>query len=163
MSGQFDIQELRRQATRDALLGVNNRNAEETSPLSPERFNQLIGWARVALCVPPDVALLLAFDQSAAYDGRNFLWFRSRFDDFLYIDRVVVADQYRRHGIGRMLYAETFELAARLGHARIVCEINVVPPNPVSDRFHASLGFQEVGRATVDDGAKTVRYLAAQL
>jgi uncharacterized protein len=62
-----------------------------------------------------------------------------------------------------MLYDEVFERARRLGHSRIVCEVNLEPPNPISDHFHAALGFQEVGRATINDGAKTVRYLAAHL
>jgi hypothetical protein len=148
---------------RDVLLDLNNRNAQETSLLTRERLDQLIEWARVAVCVPPDVALLLAFDQSVEYDGSHFLWFRSRFDEFLYIDRVIVADEYRRHGIGRRLYTEVFARAAELGHTRVVCEVNLLPPNPVSDAFHASLEFREVGQAAIDNGSKTVRYLAAQV
>ena len=163
MSKQFEIKDMLGQATRDALLLVNNRSAKETSLLTSARFDQLIGRAGVALYVPPDAALLLAFDQSADYDGENYLWFRSRFDEFLYIDRVIVAEDYRRYGIGRMLYAEVFRRAAAIGHTRVVCEVNLIPPNPVSDQFHAALGFKEIGRATIDSDLKTVRYLAAQL
>jgi hypothetical protein len=60
-----------------------------------------------------------------------------------------------------MLYAQVFARAAKLGHTRIVCEVNVFPPNPVSDAFHTSLGFREVGQAVINNGSKTVRYLAA--
>jgi predicted GNAT superfamily acetyltransferase len=157
----FEIEDLRGHPERAALLGVNNASAVETSLLTAERFDRLIDAACVALFVPPAAALLLAFEQSDDYDGRHFLWFRSRLKRFLYIDRVIVAETHRRHGLGRLLYAELFERAARLGHTRVVCEVNLDPPNPVSDSFHAALGFEEVGRATVDDGAKTVRYLAA--
>jgi predicted GNAT superfamily acetyltransferase len=135
----------------------------ETSPLSSDRFDRLIDWARVALFIPPAEAFLLAFEQSDVYDGGHFLWFRSRFDKFLYIDRVVVAGERRRQGLGLMLYSEALKHAVRLGHTRVVCEVNLQPPNPVSDKFHAAQGFEEVGRACIDDRTKTVRYLAVNL
>jgi predicted GNAT superfamily acetyltransferase len=84
-------------------------------------------------------------------------------DQFLYVDRIVVGAAWRRHGLARKLYREVFRQAARRGHRRVVCEVNVQPPNPISDAFHHSLGFEEVGRATDDGGAKTVRYLCARL
>jgi len=37
------------------------------------------------------------------------------------------------------------------------------PPNPVSDAFHASLNFHEVGRAAIHNNTKTVRYLLRNL
>jgi predicted GNAT superfamily acetyltransferase len=164
MSVAFEINDLHHEhSTRETLLHVNNASATETSPHSRERFDQLIDKARITLSVTPAAAFLLAFEQSDDYDGGHFLWFRSRFDKFLYIDRVVVSENYRRHGLGRRLYADVFKQARAMGHTRVVCEVNHRPPNPVSDRFHAALGFKEVGRATFDDGAKTVRYLAADL
>jgi predicted GNAT superfamily acetyltransferase len=144
---------------RAELLAVNNASARETSPLTDERFDHLINLARVATYIGPDAALLLAFEQSAGYDGGHFLWFRNRYDRFLYIDRVVVAQGYRRLGLGRALYADLFRRARELGHTTITCEVNLRPPNPTSDKFHAAHGFAEVGQATFDDGEKTVRYL----
>jgi predicted GNAT superfamily acetyltransferase len=144
---------------RDALLDLNNANARETSLLSRDRFDQLIGAARIATFVRPGAALLLAFEQDDDYDGGHFLWFRRRFPRFIYIDRVLVAHDHRRRGLGRMLYADLFARAHALAHTAVVCEVNRVPPNPVSDHFHAAHGFVEVGTATFDDGAKTVRYL----
>jgi predicted GNAT superfamily acetyltransferase len=162
MSSTFEINDLHGQLWRyEELRRVNNSSARETSLLSAERFDQLISSARVALFVPPGVAFLLAFEQSDDFDGGHFRWFRSRFDKFLYVDRVVVAEEHRQQGLGRMLYAEVFGRAIEFGHTRVVCEVNFQPPNPVSDKFHEALGFKEVGRATMEDGTKTVRYLAA--
>jgi predicted GNAT superfamily acetyltransferase len=144
---------------REELLRVNNANARETSVLTREGFDRMIAAAHVATFIAPGAAFLLAFEERDAYEGGHFLWFRSRFDRFLYIDRVVVAEAHRRHGLGRRLYADLFERAAQRGHARVVCEVNQSPPNPRSDAFHAAHGFEEVGRATLDGGAKTVRYL----
>lgn len=144
---------------RDALLRVNNASARETSLLSPERFDRMIGSASVATFIAPGKAFLLAFEQTDDYDGTHFTWFCSRYDRFLYIDRVVVDEEHRSQGFGRALYADLFKRAEELGHDCIVCEVNVQPPNPGSDRFHSAQGFREVGRATIDNGMKTVRYL----
>ncbi|KRR29187.1 hypothetical protein CQ13_38800 [Bradyrhizobium retamae] len=119
----------------------------------------MIGSASVATFIEPAKALLLAFEQTDNYDGIHFKWFQSRYDRFLYVDRVVVSEEHRSHGYGRMLYADLFTRAEKLGHNCIVCEVNMQPSNPGSDRFHSAQGFREVGRATIDSGAKAVRYL----
>ena len=155
-----DVSDLHdKRSTRAGLLSVNNASARETSLLTPEKFDRMISAASVATFVEPDAAFLLAFAQHDDYDGRHFLWFRARYDRFLYIDRVVVTERHRRSGLGRRLYADLFRRADQLGHANITCEVNTQPPNPTSDAFHANQGFDEVGSATVDDGSKTVRYL----
>jgi uncharacterized protein len=146
-------------AARAALLDVNNASARETSLMTPEKFDRMIASALVGTFIEPGAAFLLAFGQSDDYDGGHFLWFRSQFEKFIYVDRVVVAAPYRPHGLGRLLYADLFRRAEQLGHKHIVCEVNVQPPNPISDAFHAAQGFTEVGTAVIDGGAKTVRYL----
>lgn len=146
-------------AARPALLALNNRNARETSLLSREKFDVLIASASVATFIPPSDAYLIAFAHTDAYDGVHFLWFRTRLDTFLYNDRVVVAESRRRHGLGQLLYEDLFKRAEELGHSNIVCEVNSQPPNPSSDAFHAALGFVAIGEATINGGAKTVRYL----
>jgi uncharacterized protein len=149
-------------AARDALLAVNNASARETSLLAREKFDRMIAAARVATFVAPAAAFLIGFEQGDDYDGGHFLWFRSRYARFIYIDRVVVAAMHRRHGLGRALYADLFTRADELGHTLIACEVNVQPPNPTSDAFHAALGFMQVGVASLDAGAKTVRYLVRE-
>jgi predicted GNAT superfamily acetyltransferase len=146
-------------AIRANLLPLNNESARETSPLDAAKLARMIEAARVATFAGPGAAFLLAFDQDAAYDSPNFIWFRERFDSFIYIDRVIVGAAYRRSGLGRLLYEDLFRKAERLGFPRIACEVNIRPPNPVSDAFHERLGFAEVGTATSCDGTKSVRYL----
>lgn len=143
----------------DDLLRLNNENARETSLLAREKLDNMIATACVAIASEPGIAFLLAFAQDDSFDGGHFRWFRERLDRFLYVDRIVVGRGYRRLGLGRLLYQDLFRRAQLLGHSHIACEINVRPPNPTSDVFHASFGFAEIGTATIDDGAKTVRYL----
>lgn len=145
---------------RDALLALNNTHALELSWLEPDRLIDLVSRAFVATGIGRVDAFLLAFDQDADYDSPNFLWFRSRYPRFVYVDRIVVAPAARGRGHARTLYAELFAHAARAGHDRVVCEVNSVPPNLASDAFHAALGFSEVGAGTIHAGAKTVRYLS---
>lgn len=145
-----------------ALVALNNAHAAELSFLTPERFAALIEKAFLACRIGEADALLLAFDQAADYDSPNFLWFRERFGRFVYVDRIVVADEARGRGLARTLYERLFDRARAAGHARVVCEVNADPPNPASDAFHAALGFVEVGSARLP-GGKTVRYFERRL
>ena len=147
----------------DKLLALNNAHAQELSWLEPARLQHLVHEAFSARRVGDLEAFLIAFDQDARYDSPNFLWFRDRYRRFVYVDRIVVASSARGRGHARSLYLHLFEQAALAGHERVVCEVNSSPPNPQSDAFHAALKFDEVGRATIQDGAKTVRYLACPL
>jgi predicted GNAT superfamily acetyltransferase len=65
--------------------------------------------------------------------------------------------------VARSLYHELFAAAAQAGHPIVGCEVNVEPPNPISDAFHEALGFTEVGRASLLGGEKVVRYLVRRL
>lgn len=143
----------------EALLALNNDHAVELSWLTPEKLARLVAEAFIARRAGAADALLLAFDQDADYDSVNYLWFRGRFDRFVYVDRVVVADAARGRGLARRLYDDLFAAARAAGHARIVCEVNSDPPNPASDAFHAALGFVPVGAAQIHGGKKTVTYL----
>jgi predicted GNAT superfamily acetyltransferase len=144
-------------------LVLNNAHASELSWLDAERLAELAGRAFLGRRSGSIDAFLLAFDQDADYDSPNFLWFKSRYARFVYVDRIVVAPAARGHGHARRLYGELFDQARRAGHERIVCEVNVAPANPASDAFHAALGFQEVGSGKIHEGAKTVRYLLRPL
>jgi predicted GNAT superfamily acetyltransferase len=147
----------------EALLALNNEHARELSWLEPERLQHLVEQAFLARRIGNLDAFLLAFDQGDEYDSPNFLWFRARYARFVYVDRIVVASSARGRGHARRLYDDLFEQAIAAGHDRVVCEVNLQPPNPASDAFHAALGFVEVGTASVYDGNRTVRYLSKAL
>jgi predicted GNAT superfamily acetyltransferase len=141
-------------------LALNNAHAEQLSYLTAERLHKLVAEAFMAAKIGAGDALLIAFDQQANYDSENFLWFKRKFDRFVYVDRVVVSPAARGRGLARALYSSLFKRAEFAGHERIVCEINLSPSNPASDSFHAALGFQEIGSATIASGKKTVRYFS---
>ncbi len=145
-----------------ALLALNNTHAQELSWQEPPAFARLLAQACFARTCGDAQALLIALDQDADYDNPNFAWLSARFPRFVYIDRVVVDARARGKGLARQLYAALAEHARRLGHERLVCEINADPPNPGSVAFHEQLGFTPVGEALLANG-KTVTYFECRL
>ena len=145
------------------LLALNNAHSVELGPLDEKRMRHIVAQAFLAARMGDADALLLALDQNADYDSPNFLWFRARFERFVYVDRIVVALHARGRGLARRLYREVFAQAARAGHDRVFCEVNSQPPNPLSDALHAALGFTQIGAGSTHGGAKIVRYLVRTL
>jgi predicted GNAT superfamily acetyltransferase len=145
-----------------AILALNNAHAREISLIDEGGLARLLAIATHATAIgvlgAPD-AFLVAFDQDTPPQGPNHAWFLARHPRFLYVDRVCVEARARKQGLARALYADAFAVA-RARHLPIVCcEVNIDPPNPASDAFHAALGFCETGRAYLSTRNKTVRYL----
>jgi predicted GNAT superfamily acetyltransferase len=152
--------DMRRGAT---MLALNNAHAGELSWLTPAGLAHLVDQAWLAWRIGDVDAFMLALDQTATYDSPNFDWFRARYPRFVYVDRIVVVPAARGRGLARQLYDALIRRALQAGHERVVCEVNIDPPNPQSDAFHSALGFAEVGSASIHGAAKTVRYLARSL
>ncbi|CAL4866573.1 hypothetical protein MMA231_00816 [Asticcacaulis sp. MM231] len=147
----------------DRLHALNEAHATELSSMTRPDFEALIASAFFAAAVDDGDGLLIVCDQTTAYDSPNFLWFKARYPAFAYVDRVAVRPLRRGEGLARRLYEAVFAVAREAGHSQVVCEVNFDPPNPASDAFHASLGFEEVGRAHLADRGKGVRYLRLSL
>lgn len=147
-----------------AILALNAESVHFLSPLDEEQlalFADAASYLRVIEDGAAIAAFLLGFRKGDTYKGSNFAWFAERYDDFLYIDRVVVSAAFRGRDFAGRLY-DDFESVARMrGIARLTCEVDSDPPNPVSLKFHARRGFRDVGSRTY--GAKTVRMLVRDL
>ena len=98
---------------------------------------------------------ILVLDETASYDSVNFGWFHKRYAHFAYVDRIAIASSFQRQGIGRRLYASVNKLVQRR-YPTLACEVNLRPPNLISETFHAQLGFVEVGKQDTEGGAKRV-------
>jgi uncharacterized protein len=92
----------------------------------------------------------LVLSPGAPYDSMNYAWFSSRYDDFIYLDRIAVAGPHRSRGIGSRLYEE---VERRTRAPWFTLEVNLRPRNDGSLRFHARKGFVEVGQQETDYGA----------
>lgn len=144
---------------------LNNDAVPHVSSADAERFGWLAGMTARAAVAEIDGApagFILAFLPGAEYGSENYRWFDSRYDSFLYIDRVVVDEGRRGAGIGRALYADI--VAWGRGRAGILtCEVNETPPNPGSMRFHETFGFRPLGRQQTEGGPKSVVMLGLDL
>ncbi|WP_106537425.1 GNAT family N-acetyltransferase [Haloactinopolyspora alba] len=146
-----------------ALLKLNNDHAVELSELTPDEFRVLLGIAWRVRVADDAAAMVIALDQDSDSDGQNFSWFRRRYDRFVYVDRVVVSPAARGKGLARTLYDDVITAAGAEGHTLLCAEVNLEPPNPASDAFHAAMGFAEVGRSELDGHEKSVRYFVREL
>jgi hypothetical protein len=154
-------------ALRPGALALNAAHERETGPLDAAAFDKLLAMAFAAPAVTGEdgrlAAFMVALGPGSAYASPNYAWVSARFGRFVYVDRVVVAPEARGTGLGRRLYHAVSAAARDAGLGRVVCEVNLVPPNPGSLAFHTALGFREIGRAELPDRGKTVAYLAREL
>ena len=142
-----------------AILALNEAFVAVLSPLDDAQLARLHAQAALHRVIESDGrtdAFLLALREGADYDSPNYRWFAQRHPRFLYVDRIVVAGGTQARGAGSRLYRELHALALRDAVPLITCEFDVEPPNPASERFHARLGFREVGRQQLHGGRKTV-------
>lgn len=129
------------------VLALNHRFVELLSPLDTDRLAWLTGLADRADVLDVDGAVggfVLTFRPGTAYDSENYRWFAERYDDYYYLDRIVVAEHLRRRGLARFVYDAVEEVAR--DHGRMTLEVNVDPPNDPSLAFHRARGYAEVGR-----------------
>ena len=64
----------------------------------------------------------------------------------------IVAKDARGQGFARLMYEDLFADAKAAGHVRVVCEVNIKPPNEGSLAFHRSIGFVALADVVVKDG-----------
>ena len=149
-----------------AVCALNNVFARETSYLTEPEMSQLLRIAVYARGFAEQDgqlgAFLIALDERADYANANFAFFRARRKRLVYIDRVITAEHAMRQGLARRLYEDLFLRATAEQQTVVGCEVNLLPPNPASDAFHARMSFVEVGTAQLPNG-KTVRYLERTL
>lgn len=116
-----------------------------------------------SLCINQKmIGFLIALGPGAIYDSPNFRWFELRYDQFLYVDRIVIDPIHQGHGYGRMLYDNLRELIGQK-FPRITCEVNLRPKNATSLRFHQRYGFRQVGVQETEGGAKQVSLMTYEM
>lgn len=143
----------------DRILELNDESVHFLSPLTKEKLEHLISQSEMLNVIEVDGrvdAFVLALKKDKDYDSLNYLWFSKHYDNFLYIDRVVVSLNMHGKGLGNMLYGSVFNHAKLTSVSYVAVEIDIKPPNQGSLRFHEKFGFKEVGKQTVAEDTKVV-------
>ncbi len=148
----------------DVVAGLNDREVPRVSHLGVAGLTTLLPSCDLAVLATDDrggiAGFVLAIAPGASYGSMNYRWFDARSDDFLYVDRVVVAETHRGRGVATTLYDAVVDRARTTGRARVTCEVNVRPANDASLAMHRNRGFVEVGRQDTTGGTLTVALLS---
>jgi hypothetical protein len=132
------------------------RFTSDLDPTALEHLHAQSPYHRVAVADARVAGFLLALREGADYASPNYRWFDAHGGAFLYVDRVVVDTALHGRGIATALYDDFLGFAKAAGVGRVVCELDIEPPNVASGRFHDRYGFVEVGTQRVAGGAKLV-------
>lgn len=141
------------------IVELNEAEVLQTSAMNMARLAQLVAlscYHKVALLDGRVAAFLLAMRDGTAYENKNYSWFAARFQQFIYVDRIVVSSEFSGLKIGSLLYADLFDYTRAQGIKTVTCEYNIQPPNPASKNFHDKFGFKELATQWVANGAKEV-------
>jgi predicted GNAT superfamily acetyltransferase len=149
----------------DSVLALNNAAGPTILPLDMAHIRALAAqsaYFRVAEADGHLAGFLIALRENAVYESPNFRWFRERYPEFLYIDRIVIARPWRGVGLGRVFYADVTSFA-EVRVPLLACEVFLEPRDDVSVLFHGTYGFQEVGQQMMPTVNRRVALLAKEL
>ena len=149
----------------DAALELNNLNAPAVGEIDRTTLEFLIEHSLYSFAIGTDTlhAFCITFAPGAPYTSVNYQWFSEKYSDFVYLDRIVVSETMRNNSLGAKLYMAVEQRMLKDRCAPILtCEVNLIPPNTGSIRFHNRIGFREVGQQDSKPGL-TVSMLAKKI
>ncbi|BBD79785.1 GNAT family N-acetyltransferase [Aerosticca soli] len=149
----------------DAVLALNNTAGRSILALDAERlryFYDCADYFRVAEIDGQLAGFLIALREGSDYASSNYRWFATHYPSFVYIDRIVIANAYRRHGLGRVFYCDVTSFA-EVRVPLLTCEVFLEPRDDVVLLFHGTYGFQEVGQQRMPAAGPLVSLLAKEL
>jgi predicted GNAT superfamily acetyltransferase len=149
----------------DSVLALNNAAGQTILPLDMAHLRALAeqaSYLRVAEADGHLAGFLIGLRENADYSSPNFRWFRERYAEFVYIDRIVIARPYQGIGLGRVFYADVTSFA-EVRAPLLACEVFLEPPDDVAVLFHGTYGFHEVGQQVMPGVNRRVSLLAKEL
>src|ERR1700709_2538765 len=93
----------------DAVLALNNTAGRSILALDSSHlryFHDHAEYFRVAEIDGQLAGFVIALREGGDYESTNYRWFAAHYPQFVYIDRIVIANAYRRHGLGRIFYSD---------------------------------------------------------
>lgn len=149
------------------ILDVNETNVEVLSPMDFEKYQYFLGCSELFQLAETEgkpAAFLIALREGLSdYTSENYIWFSKQYDRFLYVDRIVIDEKYREMGLGRKLYEGVFRHAKDTGVPVVTAEIDIIPYNDPSLKFHEAMGFEEVGQQVIRGGEIKVSLQARRI
>jgi predicted GNAT superfamily acetyltransferase len=141
-----------RRADLDEVLAINEANVPAVGSADRTLMESLLDWSCTSLVAEVDgrcAGFCIVLPEGMPYGSPNYRYFAQRHPEFRYVDRVAMGVGHRGKGIGAALYRE---VSSRHPALPLVLEVNVVPPNEGSMRFHLREGFRELDRLETRPG-----------
>ncbi len=148
-----------------AVMGLNNTAGSSILPMDARQldwFYHHADYFRVAEVDGNLAGFLIALRDSTPHESSNFRWFRDHCEAFVYIDRVVIGDLHRGHGLGRAFYSDV-QSYAEVRSPVLACEVFLEPRDDVSLLFHGTFGFHEAGQHTMPESGLRVSLLTKDM
>lgn len=136
----------------DSVLRINAENVPAVGSADGQLMDSLLDMSCTALVAEEDgrcAGFCIVLPEGVGYGSPNYRYFAELLPTFRYVDRIAVDAAARGRGIGASFYDE---VSARHPSHVIALEVNVVPPNEGSMRFHLRHGFVEVDRLETRPG-----------
>ena len=138
------------------VLALNEKDVEVLSPMDYAKAEYFLEQAELFQIAEVDgkpAAFMIVMREGTDYGSENYIWFSKQYDRFLYIDRIVIDENFRRLGLGRFMYDSVFRYAEETGISVVTAEVDILPVyNEPSFGFHAEMGFREVGQQIIRGG-----------
>ncbi len=149
------------------ILKINEENVEVLSPMDLDKLKAFAEFSELLWMIEAEgkpAAFLIGLREKVdAYKSENYIWFSNKYPSFLYIDRVVIDEPFRKMGIGRTIYEAVFSHARSTDVPVVTAEIDTIPYNEASLKFHEEMGFREVGAQFVRNNTVKVSLQAVEV
>ncbi len=125
----------------DTIVDLNQAALEGVGPLDYEALALLVKESDQALVLDDAGEVggfVITLPTGATYDSSRYEWFEDRLEDYVYLDRIVVAETHRRQGVASRLYDAIEE-------ADLPVALEVYDTNVPSLEFHRQRGYEKLG------------------
>ena len=165
MSKDYVIRDVR-EADLDYVLALNEKDVVVLSPMDRAKADYFRQTAELFKVVEVDgqpAGFLIVMREGADYTSENYIWFSKNYGEFLYVDRIVIGEEFRGAGLGRKIYEGVFKHAEESNVSVVTLEVDIIPYNEPSLKFHEAMCFKEVGQQIIRGGEIKVSLQAREL
>ena len=146
----------------EACHEINQNNVPEVGDRPLDEFKLLVENSDYNCCIVENntvVGFVICFQDNKTstsflieQNHKNFIEIQSKVNNFLYIDRIAVHENYRGQSIGKEIYQHVEKFAIVNNIEFLTAEINLLPKkNEISFKFHEKNGFREFSTKKYSD------------
>ena len=143
---------------KDLIIKLSSENIPAVGKLDEKSFKSFLEYSDYFKLVKYDnqfIGFIIGLLPNRPYNSVNYKWFEKKYKSFIYIDRVVVSFKYQNKGFGSLFY-DDLKNCFKDSYDFMTCEVNIIPKNDISMKFHKKYGFREVGKQRIENGKKLV-------